>query len=158
MCPLGWLLFSQLNFLSKNWQRNPDEYFLKSFISLTKKIYKGLTQWDFLPLGPTLIYTSENLTTLTNKTNRMNLGILTWSHSINWWRKLKSQNRHPHQNLPQKCRGRKYVYPVWIRPTYNFLAQPRTGFRINKYWSSKFNTLKSKINKISIEWINWRIF
>ena len=62
-----------------------------------------------------------------------------------------TKNRHPCHNLPQDCRGSKYVFPVWIRPTENLQSHPRTSFRINEHWYNKYDTHKSTINKISLE-------
>ena len=38
---------------------------------------------------------------------------------------LKYKNWHPLHNLPQTCGGIKYICPVWIRPTNNFITQPK---------------------------------
>ena len=80
-----------------------------------------------------------------------NLGWLTWIQSIYLWRQVKSQNWHLRHKLPQSCGVSKYIYPVWIRTTYNFLIHTRTIFRINYHWSSKWNTHKSTINKRRIK-------
>ena len=70
--------------------------------------------------------------------------------------KWNSQKWHPIHGLPQTCGGSKYICPVWIRPTANFLTHLRTSFSINKHWSSKWNTHKSTKNKIRLEQITWR--
>ena len=69
-----------------------------------------------------------------------------------------NKNRHPRQDLPQTYRVIKYVYLVCIRPTGNLLTHPTTSFRINERWSNKYDTHKSKINKIRLKWRTWRIF
>ena len=113
----------------------------------SQKFCKGLTQWDFLPLGTTFIYTTENLPTLTTKTNWTNLGILTWSKSINWWQQVESHNGHPFHDLSRTCGGSKYVCKIWIGPTHNLLAHLSTSIRINGNWSSKYNKHNSKSTK-----------
>ena len=72
--------------------------------------------------------------------------------------RFNHKNRQPCHNLPQTCAGSKSVCQVWIRPTDNFLAQPRTSFRINELWSNKNDTPKSTINKRSLERRTWRMF
>ena len=155
--PSGKLLFSQLKKLSKPWQRNSDESLLKIFISLTI-VFKGLTQWAFVTLGTKLIYKTENLPTLTTKTNWMKLGILNWIQSINWLQKVESHNRHPYHDIPQTCGGSKSICPILIRPTENFPTHPRTSFMINERWSSKWDKHRSTINKIRLVRRTWRIF
>ena len=87
-----------------------------------------LTQWEFLSLGPKLIYKNENL---------KNLGWLTWIQSIYWWLQVNHKNCHPHHDLPKTYRGIKAVCTVWIRPTENFITHPRYNGSINEHWSYK---------------------
>ena len=54
--------------------------------------------------------------------------------------------------------GIKYVCPVWIRPTGNFLTHLMTTLRINECGYNKYNTHKSKINKIRLEQRTWWLF
>ena len=68
-----------------------------------KNNFKWLTQWAFTPLGKKLIYTTENLPTLTAKTNCINLVILTWSQSITWLIHVESHNQNPCHKLLQTC-------------------------------------------------------
>ena len=111
--------------------------------------FEGLTQWEFVPLGLILTYTTSNLNNLRNyleanpciEDNR-------WNH----------KNRHSNHDLPQTCGGRIYICQVWIRPTENSLKHPRTSFSINEHWYNKYDTYKSTINKIRLERITWRIF
>ena len=65
---------------------------------------------------------------------------------------------HPCHDLPQTCRGRKYICPVWIRPTEDFLTHLRKNFRVNKLWYNKYDTHKSTINKRRLEQRTWRRF
>ena len=44
------------------------------------------------------------------------------------------KKRHPHHDLPQACKERKYIFLVWIWPTENLQLHPRTIFRINERW------------------------
>ena len=83
---------------------------------------------------------------------------MSWIHSIDLWRKLKSHHRNLFHNLPQTCGGRKSVCLIWILPREIFLTHPSTIFSINERWSIKFNKHNSTINKRSLERITWRIF
>ena len=84
--PLGRLLFSKLK---KNLDNKTQITICWKYLYHSQKNCKGLTQWAFVTLGPTLIYATENLLTLTTKTNWMNLGRLNLIQSIHWWWKLE---------------------------------------------------------------------
>ena len=74
---------------------------------------KRWSQWAFLPPGMTLIYTTENLPTITIKTKNTNLGRLNWIQSINW-RKQKWNNKTITLNTTfHKPVGRENMY-VWF--------------------------------------------
>ena len=42
-----------------------------------------------------------------------------------YWERYNHKNRHPHQNLPKTCGGRKSACLVWILSTDNLKAQPK---------------------------------
>ena len=65
------------------------------------------------------------------------------------------KNRHSNQDFPQTCRGSKSVFPVWIRTTENLITHPMKSFRINEWWSNKYDTHNSTINKRRLERRNW---
>ena len=138
---LGPTLILTTEKLSKPWKRDPDNYLLKSFRSLTKKHARDQPNGTFSPLGQHLS-TQLKTTYLNYQTNWMKLGWFTWSQSTNWWRQVKYKNWHPHHDIPQTCRESKPVCTVWIFPTDNFITHPRTSFRINEWWSNKCNTQK----------------
>ena len=73
----------------------------------------------------------------------------------NRWNK---KNRKPRHNLPETCGGRKSVCLVWIRLTDIFLTHTRTTFWINEFWSNKYDTYKSTVNKVWLEKRTWRRF
>ena len=113
------------------------------------KNYKQWTQWSFVPLGPTLTYTCENLNNLRKylEANQCVDGNM-----------CNNKNQHPFHNLPQTCGGRKLVCPVCIWPTENLKSHPRKSFRNNERWFNKYDTHKSTINKIRLGQRTWRIF
>ena len=56
-------------------------------------------------------------------------------------------NRNNWHYLPKSYGARKYVCPVWIRPTYNFQQHPRTSISINKLWSDQLQITITQQNK-----------
>ena len=71
---------------------------------------------------------------------------------------LNHKNRDPCQNLPQSCKGSKFVRPVWIRHTDHFQSHLRTSFSIIERWSKKYYTHKSIIKTRILEQIILRKF
>ena len=110
---------------------------------------EGLPKWAFVTLGTTFTYTTANV---------KNLERFPWSQSIYWRRQVELQNRHPQRNLPQTYGGSKSVCLFWIRPTEHFLTHLRKSFSINVRRYNKYDTHKSKMNKIRLERRTWRIF
>ena len=93
----------------------------------SQNICEVLTQWAFVPLGIKLTHITLNLNNLRNfpEGNKC-IDINIWNH----------KNRYPHHKIPQTCGGRKSIRTVWIRPTDNFLTNPRTSFGIKVCWSN----------------------
>ena len=71
------------------------------------------------------------------------------------WNHKHGQPRH---DITQAWGGRKYVCPVWIKPTDNFQSHLSTSFRINEFWSNVCDTHKSTINNRRLEIITRWIF
>ena len=109
-------------------------------------IYEGLTLWSFVPLRPTLIYT-------TSKWN--NLNNLLESNQCIGFDMFNHKNWYPFHDLPQSWGGIKSICPFWISSTWNFRSYPSTRFSINELLSNKYDTHKSTINKISLEKRTW---
>ena len=72
--------------------------------------------------------------------------------------KNEIKNRHPHHDLTQTCMGSKYICPVLIYPTENFLTHPKKSFRINERWTSKWKTQMSTMNRRRLKQRTWMIF
>ena len=83
---------------------------------------EGLNQWAFVPLGPTLTYTTSNLN---NQRNYLE------ANKCTDYNKCNQKHRHLRHKLSQACMGRKSVCIVWIWLTGNLKSHPRTSFRIN---------------------------
>ena len=133
--PMG-LSFPLVDSYNNNRYETPDCHKNLDIIGL--KNFKGLNQWALVPLWITL----KPTIILKHFTVTKTLRWFPWSQSINWLWKLQPHNQNPRHDLPKNCGVRKYVCPVWIRPTYNVQSQPRKSFRINKSWSIKFNKHK----------------
>ena len=90
------------------------------------------------------------------------LTLITWVTSLEPINALIStdviKNRHPRHKQSQACGGSRSICPVWIRLTVNFQSHPRISFSINEHWSNKYDTHKSIIIKIGLEWRTWRWF
>ena len=65
--------------------------------------FDWLTQWESVPLGPTLTYTTSNLNNLSK--------FLEANQFIDWYR-LNNKNRKPHHDLP-KSLGEKNPYVLF---------------------------------------------
>ena len=136
--PFGQPLYSQL----KNYQNIDNKTkmnFCWKYLDQSQNSFGRLTQWDFVPLGPTLIHKTSNLNNLRNflEANTF-IDVNRWNH----------KNRHPHHDLTQTYRESKSICPVRIRPSENFKSHLRKCFSINEHWSNKYDTHKSSINKI----------
>ena len=109
----------------------------------------SITLLNFVLLGPTLTYTTSNLN---------NLRDCLESNKFIGGNRCNHKKRNPHHNLPQSCRGFKYVCAVWIHPTDNLQSHLRTSSSINEIWSDKYDTHKSTIKKIRLGQRTRRIF
>ena len=67
-------------------------------------------------------------------------------NSINWSKQVWTPNRNPRHDLPQTLGGRKFVCPVWIRPTDNLQSYPRTSCGFNKRLSDQCEQSRSTLN------------
>ena len=73
-----------------------------------------------------LIHTSQQPTK--EVSNKKLEGYFISSKSINWYKWVWIPNLHPNHDLPQTCRGSRFVCPVWIHFKYSFLTHPRSAF------------------------------
>ena len=126
----------------KNKTLFPNMKIKQTTLRCNKKYLQSINPTDLFPFDPTLTYKTAKLKNLRNCVE---------SNTFIYCDRCNHKHRHLLLNLPQACRGRKYVCPVWIRPTENLQSHPRTSFRINERWSSKYDTHKSKMNKIRLE-------
>ena len=81
-----------------------------------------ITQWAFVPLGPTLTYTTSKLNNLRNFPE---------SNQFIYVYRCYHKNRPLATTFHKPVWRRKSVCPVWIRPTDNLWSHLRTSFRIN---------------------------
>ena len=143
LCLFGRFFYSQPKYYQNKDNKTNIISCWKTFYHLLNN-FEGLTQWDFVPLGTTLTYTTTNLKNLSK--------CLEFNQCIDCDR-CNHKNSNPCHDLPQSCRGM-----VWIWPTANFKSHPRTSFRINEGWYNKYDAHKSTINKLRFEQRNLRRF
>ena len=139
------------------------------------KNYKGLTQWEFVPLASTLISTTDffskpwqkktdesllkSFRPTTKKLQRINLMKLCDPKADTCLHKWKITYLHQKKNMMSLGRMtwiKKIM--IWIWLTENLITHPRKSFIINELWSSKWNEHKSEINKIRLDRRTWRRF
>ena len=53
--------------------------------------------------------------------------------TVDWHQQEVTTNWHPCHNLPQSCRGSKYICLICIYPTESFLSHPRKTIGINEH-------------------------
>ena len=122
--PLVWLFIH--NWKShQNIKNKTSMNFCWKYLDNSQNNCEGLTQWAFLSLGTILTKKNSNLKNLRNRLqSNICIDYDRWNHKI----------RHPRRDLPHTFGGRKYICPVWIRPTEKFLTYPRISFVINERW------------------------
>ena len=117
------------------------------YLDHSQNNYEGLTQWAFLPPRPTPTYTTINLNNLKK--------FLEANQCIDYDRCNKKISTLTMTFYNTTGEANPYIR-FGIRTTGGLISHPRTSFRINVCWYNKYDTQKSTINKIWLEWITWR--